>query len=50
MMNFLQKKIELHFNQAGEVLGEFRRYCAETTGKKGGPTRPTDWVMPPQEG
>jgi hypothetical protein len=34
-------------NEATVLLLEFRRYRAERTNKKGGPTRRDDWVMPP---
>lgn len=33
--------------QAAGMIAEFRRFRAERTGKSQGPTRPTDWVMPP---
>ena len=47
MMAFAQEKIGLDFNTAGRVLVDFRNFRAERTGKSQGPTRPTDWVMPP---
>lgn len=33
--------------QAAGLLVDFRKYRAERTGKHGGPTKPSDWVMPP---
>ena|ERR1700688_1875457 len=32
--------------QAAGLLADFRRYRGERTNKKGGPSRPGDWVMP----
>jgi hypothetical protein len=46
IMKFMQEKVGLDRNRAGQVLIDFRRYRAETTGKKGGPTSMRDWVMP----
>jgi len=33
--------------QAAGLLVDFRKYRAERTGKRHGPTSPRDWVMPP---
>lgn len=49
MMEFAQKEIGLDFNRAGHLLIAFRNYRAERTGKSQGPTRPSDWVMPPPD-
>jgi ABC-type nitrate/sulfonate/bicarbonate transport system substrate-binding protein len=35
--------------QAAGFLGDFRKYRAERTGKKGGPSSARDWVMPPNK-
>lgn len=32
--------------QAAGLIADFRRYREARTGKKGGPSDPTDWVMP----
>jgi hypothetical protein len=49
IMQFAQEKIGLDFNQAGQLLIEFRNFRAERTGKSQGPTNPRDWVMPPPD-
>ena len=45
MMQFLQEKIGLDFNRAGQVLVDFRSYRRRTF-KSGGPVSPDEWVMP----
>ena len=35
--------------QAAGLLVDFRKYRAEVTGKRHGPTSPRDWVMPPPD-
>lgn len=49
IMSFAQEKIGLNFNDAGQLLVGFRYFRAERTGKSQGPTRPSDWVMPPDD-
>jgi hypothetical protein len=36
--------------QAVGMLQDFRAYRAERTAKRGGPSDPRDWVMPPKKG
>jgi hypothetical protein len=48
IMTFAQEKIGLSFADAGQLLVGFRNFRAERTGKSQGPTRPSDWVMPPE--
>lgn len=45
--DWVQRKLEMPPAIAGRLLLEFRQYRAVRTNKKGGPTRPGDWVMPP---
>lgn len=45
--DWVQNHVGAGPEQAAGLLIDFRRYRAERTGKKGGPTRATDWVMPP---
>jgi hypothetical protein len=47
LMDFLQNKMELPFESAGHVLMEFREFRKARTGKSQGPTKASDWVMPP---
>lgn len=35
--------------QAAGLIADFRKYREERTGKKGGPSNPRDWVMPPDD-
>jgi len=49
LMEFAQRKIGLGFDEAGKLLIAFRQFRAERTGKSQGPTRRTDWVMPPKD-
>ena len=48
LMDFAQKELGLKFEDAGRILVAFREYRAKTTGKSQGPTKPRDWVMPPE--
>jgi len=45
MLDFLQNKIGLDLNRAGQVLIEFRNYRTRTF-KSGPPTNKEAWVMP----
>lgn len=49
IMDFMQKKVGVDFNTAGQVLVDFRHFRAEHTGKSQGPTNPKDWLMPPAD-
>jgi hypothetical protein len=35
--------------QAAGLIADFRAYREKRTGKKGGPSNPNDWVMPPPD-
>jgi hypothetical protein len=48
MMQFLQEKIGLPFESAGQVLVEFRAYRRRTF-KSGPPVSKDEWVMPKPE-
>lgn len=44
--DWVQNRVGCGREQAAGLLVDFRRYRAERSNKKGGPTRPGDWVMP----
>jgi hypothetical protein len=46
LMFFLQQTLNLPLESAAQVLADYRRFREATTGKKGGPSRPSDWVYP----
>jgi hypothetical protein len=46
LLTWLQTKLGLDFNDAGGVLMDMRAYREKTTGKRQGPTKASDWVMP----
>lgn len=48
IFDWVQQKLEMPPAIAGQLLVEFRKYRAERSNKKGGPTHPGDWVMPNQ--
>jgi hypothetical protein len=49
MLTFFQKTLGTSFDEAMQVLIAFRQYRAERTDKQGGPSDPSDWVMPPKK-
>lgn len=49
LWDWTQKEVGVGPLQAMGLIMDFRRYRAERTGKSQGPTRPTDWVMPPPD-
>lgn len=49
LWDFAKSKIGMETEAAFKIITAFRAYRAEKTGKSQGPTRPTDWVMPPKE-
>lgn len=46
MMQWLQDKVNLPFEKAGEVLIGFREYRSKLTGKSQGPTKSSDFIKP----
>jgi hypothetical protein len=46
MIHFFRTKLGVDFNEAGQILIEFRKFRQEESGKRGGPTNRRDWVMP----
>ena len=48
LFDWVMRKVGAGPAQAAGMIADFRRYRAERTGKSQGPTRPTDWVMPPE--
>lgn len=49
MFDFAKTQIGLDDQSAMRLIMAFREYRAKTTNKRGGPTRPQDWVMPPED-
>lgn len=49
IFEWAQRKVGVGLEQAMALIVDFRKYRAERTGKSQGPTRPTDWVMPPAD-
>jgi hypothetical protein len=47
--DWVLNKVGAGKDQAYGLIVDFRKYRAERTGKSQGPTRPTDWVMPPPD-
>lgn len=47
MFEWVLRKVGAGTEQAMGLIVEFRQFRAERTGKSQGPTRPSDWVMPP---
>lgn len=50
LFDWVRRKVGAGPEQAAGMIADFRRYRAERTGKSQGPTRPSDWVMPPEGG
>jgi hypothetical protein len=46
ILDWAKTKVGTTQEQAAQLLVEFRKFRAERTGKRGGPTKARDWVMP----
>ena len=49
LIDLMRNRFDLKDGQISQMIAEFRQWRAERSGKKGGPSRPTDWVMPPKD-
>lgn len=49
MFDFARHQIGLDDQGAMRLIMAFREYRAKASNKRGGPTRPEDWVMPPED-
>ena len=46
MWGFAIERLGMPELSAGQILIEYRKFREDTTKKKGGPIRPSDWTMP----
>ena len=49
LWHFAREKLLIPEQEAYGLILQFRKFREQTTGKSQGPTRPTDWIMPPAD-